>query len=215
MPRFIGGKPLPRQGAYMIDGERFVRVSTVLGVLAKPGLEKWKHDVGIAEANRISSEAAARGTAVHKVCEDVDNGIMTRCPDDLRPFLTAYLDWKARNVQSVEMVERTVAHRQRKYAGTLDRLFLLKDGRRVLADMKTGKSVDGVYRLQQIAYVEALEAEGEDVDGRLILHMPSSRPGLLTVIEYDDELGDRKAWRALLHLYRWNLRHQNDWKATR
>jgi hypothetical protein len=116
----------------------------------------------------------------------------------------------------VLMVEQVVYHERHRYAGTLDRLYLLRDGRRVIADFKTGSSVDGAYRLQQMAYQEAVEAMGQGpVDGRLILHLPRVRPGQLTVIDYDDEQRDRRAWRACLRLWRWNHRHQNDWKVNR
>jgi genome maintenance exonuclease 1 len=49
-------------------------VTTVLGIQDKSGLEAWKKRVGEEEAKKISTQAAVRGTAVHKLAEDyLDN----------------------------------------------------------------------------------------------------------------------------------------------
>ena len=55
-------------------GEGYPSVTTVLGILGKEDIAKWRKRVGEEEANRISTQAARRGTAVHKLCEDyLDN----------------------------------------------------------------------------------------------------------------------------------------------
>ena len=48
-------------------------VTTVLGVLSKKGIAEWRKRVGEEEANRISTQAARRGTNVHQMCEDYVN----------------------------------------------------------------------------------------------------------------------------------------------
>lgn len=204
-------------GAYEINGRRYPRVSTILGVISKPGLEVWRQKVGLEEANRISAEAADHGTTLHAILEALDKGEHRgERFTPFRPTINAYLQWRDAHVHQVQMVEQVVYHERHRYAGTLDRVYLLNDGRRVLADFKTGTSVDGVYRLQQTAYQEALEAMGlGPVDGRLILHMPRTKPGTLTVIEYDDDERDRRAWRSAVRLWRWNERHRLDWQKTR
>lgn len=53
------------------DGSRFRSVTTVLNEkLDKTGLIEWKKRVGEAEAQRISTQAARRGTAVHSLAEN-------------------------------------------------------------------------------------------------------------------------------------------------
>jgi len=55
-------------------GEAYPSVTTVLGVLSKESIMAWRKRVGEAEANRISTQASRRGTAVHKICENyIDN----------------------------------------------------------------------------------------------------------------------------------------------
>lgn len=52
------------------SGEKYRSVTTVLGdSLDKSGLMEWRKRVGEAEANRITSQAANRGTKVHTICE--------------------------------------------------------------------------------------------------------------------------------------------------
>ena len=205
-------------GAYEINGQKYPRVSTILGVISKPGLEEWRQRVGPDEANRISNEAADHGTALHKILEDIDRGVLASGLSftPFRPTINAYLAWRDANVDQVLMVEQTVFHARHKYAGTLDRLYLLNNGRRVVGDFKSGTSVDGTTRLQLAAYEEALEAMGHGtIDGRLVLHLPRIKPGYLEAIPLDREEQDRKAWRACLRLFRWNERHRRDWQTTR
>ena len=62
----------------IIDGKRFYvtpdenaypSITTILSLQDKPGLKKWREDVGEKEAKRISQESMRIGTAVHQMCE--------------------------------------------------------------------------------------------------------------------------------------------------
>ena len=86
------------------EGNAYPSITTVLGVLNKEGILAWRQRVGEAEANRISQQAATRGTAVHKLAEDyLDNkedwnkGAM---PSNLQSFndLKSILDHLLNNV---------------------------------------------------------------------------------------------------------------------
>ena len=202
-------------GRYHLNGTSYPRVSDILATLAKPGLDAWKRRVGFTEADRVSREATALGTRIHVLCE----GLMKRHTLIASPAETVYLKafegWFYDNVRAVVAVEWTVVHERHGYAGTLDLLADMNDGRRLVVDLKTGKSVDATYRLQLTAYKDALEEAGEHVDGRLVVHLPSNRPGELHPIEFDGDEHDRKAWVALLRLYKWQQRHKDAWKASR
>jgi predicted RecB family nuclease len=207
-PRLINGH-------YHLHGLVLPRVTTILNVLAKPELEAWKHRVGLDEAQRISEVATTLGTRVHAVCEAVNREEAAVWADELMPFQTAYSVWFDAAVADVLAVEQFVWHPVHRYGGTLDLLARLKDGRRAVIDLKTSKRLDVSYRLQLMAYAEALEAMGEPPpDVRIVVHLPSSRPGTLAVVEYDDDARDRKAWRATLRMYRWLERHKDDGQVT-
>lgn len=204
------------RGAYHYRGHVLPRVTSVLNVIAKPGLEAWRHKVGLEESRRISREATALGTRVHEACERAARALPHRYVDPdpkMDVFVQAYNDWLHDNVKQVLAVERFVWHDQHLYAGTADLVVLLNDGRRLLADLKTSNSLDGNYRLQTIAYADALAEMEEPVDGRLVLRLPTRDPGALYVHEYDDDVRDLAAWRAALRLYRWNERHKDAWKG--
>lgn len=56
------------------EGNAYPSITTVLGALSKDGIMKWRKRVGEEEANKISFQAASRGTSVHKLAEDyLDN----------------------------------------------------------------------------------------------------------------------------------------------
>ena len=60
------------EGRYYItpSGKRLPSVTTVLGrKLDKTALLEWKARVGEEEANKISTQAANRGTAIHLIAE--------------------------------------------------------------------------------------------------------------------------------------------------
>ena len=65
---------------YSIDGseQKLPSVTTILGETQpkekKESLDKWRAKVGLREAQRITRDAAIRGTAMHKYLEDLCRG---------------------------------------------------------------------------------------------------------------------------------------------
>lgn len=56
------------------EGMAYPSITTVCSILSKDSIIKWRKRVGEEEANKVSSQASARGTAVHKLAEDyIDN----------------------------------------------------------------------------------------------------------------------------------------------
>ena len=51
------------------DGRLYPSVTTILSHKSKPYIDAWKKKIGEAEANKISSRAAKRGTSMHKLVE--------------------------------------------------------------------------------------------------------------------------------------------------
>lgn len=211
------GPTLTKQGYRLADGRTLPRVSTILATIAKPGLEAWRQRVGVEEAARVSAVATELGTRVHAACELINRGplpIGWIPPLDVAPFADAYAEWFQQHVAEVVAAERVVYSARLGYAGTLDLLARLHDGRLALCDIKTGKSVDGLARLQLAAYACALEEQGEPpVDTRLVVHLPSNAPGTLRIVEYDEPERDRLTWRALVAVYHWWQARKDDWKV--
>ena len=65
---------LPTGRTYITpEGNKYPSITTVLGNLSKAGILAWRKRVGEEVANKISTQAATRGTAVHTLAEDYIN----------------------------------------------------------------------------------------------------------------------------------------------
>ena len=54
---------------YVTPNGNYPSITTVLSILSRDSIKKWRERVGEAEANKISTQAARRGTNVHLMCE--------------------------------------------------------------------------------------------------------------------------------------------------
>lgn len=65
---------LPTGRTYITpDGNKYPSITTVLGHQSKAGILAWRKRVGEETANKISTQAATRGTAIHQLAEDYVN----------------------------------------------------------------------------------------------------------------------------------------------
>lgn len=65
---------LPTGRTYITpEGNKYPSITTVLGHQSKAGIQAWRKRVGEEEANKISTQAATRGTAVHTLAENYLN----------------------------------------------------------------------------------------------------------------------------------------------
>lgn len=106
--------------------------------------------------NRDRDAAARRGTEVHALAHRLLEGEEVEVPEPITGHVDQYLrfleEWDVREL----LVEATIARRDPRYAGTLDLVADLADGRRWLLDLKTTRS--GVFdenALQLAAYRHA------------------------------------------------------------
>ena len=150
-----------------------------------------------------SSAAANTGTAIHGLAEMLDTGLTTlaEVPADYRPDLAAYLEatagWKHLHVETF-MVRDDL-----RVGGTPDRISVLPDGRRVIADIKTG-SVDygmGKIAMQLAMYANSVIYDTDtqmrhpvnvDLTTAVVIHVPAGS-GTARLIEVDITAG----WQAV------------------
>lgn len=208
------------RGRYYLDGQPVPRVTSILAVVAKPGLTDWVLRVGQSEADRLREAGAALGTAVHAAIEAVNTGrlpvVAGPAGADIAAYADRYREWREATVRSVVRAEYAVFHETHRYAGTLDMVAELHDGRRALVDFKTNRSPDATWGLQLAAYAAALEAMGEPVDTRMVLHFPSGEGGrALRVIEFPDHHHHDLAWRACVRMFRYMEQHRDDWRTQK
>lgn len=126
------------------NGEKFRSVTTVLdGALDKTALHEWRKRVGHEEAQKITTQAARRGTAVHSIAEryvlNEENYLRGAMPSGIDAFkgVQTLLDKHVDNILGIELPLYSVAL---KTAGRCD-LIAEFDGVPSVIDFKTSRKL--------------------------------------------------------------------------
>ena len=156
------------------SGKAYPSVTSVLGILGKAEIIAWRKRVGEEEANKVSSRAARRGTAIHSLCEDyllnkeVNPGLF-----DLETFrsISPYLD----RINNIHCLETQLYSDHLQVAGTVDCVAEF-DGKLSIIDFKTSKRIksrDDIhgYFMQTAAYAVMFEERTGIPVGRLVIIM--------------------------------------------
>jgi len=170
----------------------------------KDALANWKKRVGKQQAQAISTEAAGRGTRMHKFLEDyciTDSlGDAGTNPYSLQAYKMAdiVVDKGMVNIDEIWGVEVPVCH-PNIYAGTTDLVGIHK-GSEVIVDFKqTNKPkreewIQGYY-LQLAAYAEAHNAlHGTNIRKGVIMMCSKDYEYQEFVIELEDFDAHRRLW---------------------
>ena len=159
-------------------GEYYPSVTTILEAYPKPyALLQWMKEQGT-KTDEIVKSAGRRGTNVHQLTEDYDNGFecnllgengQPRFSMDEWSMFERYVDFSTRFNPQHELIEQQVLSHQLGFAGTIDRVAVI-DGRRYMIDIKTSNGIYNSYWLQLAAYRQALSLQaGVMCDGVAIL----------------------------------------------
>lgn len=130
-----------QQRRYMVNGERFANVTTILDVLAKDALLDWAANLAKEGRNwkAVRAEAGERGTVSHHLLLQILTGQGASLGDlaaEHRPYGQAGFKSVRDLKPKVLECERMVASVQHRYAGRLD-LFAEIEGIKTLLDFKT------------------------------------------------------------------------------
>ena len=141
------------------EGVDLPSITTVLSILSRESIAKWRARVGAEEANRISHRASTRGTAVHAIVEKyIDND--ENFKDGYTPdIVSSFLDLKPildDRIGRVYAQEAPLYSNHLGVAGRVDCVAVF-DGRRSIIDFKTSlkpKRLDWIknYFMQEAAY---------------------------------------------------------------
>lgn len=195
---------------YRIRGQDYPSVTTVLQIIHKPELARWRENLGTEEADDIAQEAAGAGRYIHKHCETINK--MFKNNDLLQarvaasslmfmPPVQSYTEWLLEHVEEVVAHEKLVFSPKFGYAGTTDLLFRFKgDPFSTVGDIKTSNSVWPDMGLQLGAYAQGLREEGYDVQRGIIIHL-NKETGKLKVHEFDLK-PNLSAFLSALYLFR-------------
>ena len=161
----VSTKNVNRKRFYLApDGELYPSITTVLSVRSREGLAAWRKRVGNDVANYISRTAAARGTKVHKMCEDfLNNEEVVQENHEFLPWclfsqLKPVLEQKLNNIYAQECGLWSDKYR---VAGRVD-CIAEWDGIPSIIDFKTSRSqrndeYNESYYIQASAYAEMFE----------------------------------------------------------
>ncbi len=120
-------------------------------------------------------------------------------PEDTQ--IQPFIEWATENVDHFLFAERPVHSKSLFLAGTIDFGAVMKDGRRVIGDLKTSSAVWYEAMLQVAAYRILAEEEGdENYDAGVIVRM--GKDGKFQVVERTNNQADRDAFLGLLAVYR-------------
>ena len=190
---------------YQVGDKLYPSVTTVLSVIRKPGLERWRGNLGNDEADRIMYEAGNLGSTIHDICQQINNNQPYIALDEQQGLMAnAYQAWFNSTVKEVVAVEEAIVSSIYCYAGRLDLLAVLKGDRLpTLIDIKTGNSIYADVPLQLAAYKNALAENGQKAKRRLVIHIDKKNPGKLSIKEYSDHEIDLRMFLYVLELYRY------------
>ena len=127
-----------------LSGKKLPSVTTVLGAFYGDWVKDWRAAVGEEKANRISTQASLRGTAIHKICEDY----IMNSPDYLKGHMPINIElfMKMRphinRINNVYAVEAPLFSETIGVAGRTDCIAQF-DGYPSIIDYKTSRKIKG------------------------------------------------------------------------
>ena len=176
------------------EGNAYPSITTVLGILSVDGIMKWRKRVGEEEANKISHQAATRGTSVHKLAEDyidnVDDWKGEAMPNNLYTFshLKNIIDNRLNNVW---FQEEYLYSDRLKCAGQVDCIAEF-DGELSIIDFKTSrkpKKIEWItnYFIQASFYAAAFyERTGVPIkQGVILITVDHNEPQVFKINTHD------------------------------
>ena len=155
------GKRVDGMRFYEVDGKAFPSITTVLGALPKPGLDRWRQSVGEEAAKWEMNRAARRGKTTHTLVEQYLKGETPYTRDVLPLGLFALLKPYLAQIDNIHCLEEYLYSKEIGVAGQVDCIAEYK-GKLSVVDFKTStKRRDADYNygnfLQTSAYAKMFE----------------------------------------------------------
>jgi hypothetical protein len=187
----------PENHEYRLNGEVVPSVTQLLAPIYSGVFDAIPADV--LERKR------ALGTAVHKACEldDVNELDESTLHDAIRPYLDGWRRFRDEFAPVWDASEWMLADPGMRYAGTIDRVGTLNDGRLVVLDIKTGPQSPQIG-VQLAGYERLLKANNRTEDReRLSVHLTEGGFQLARWTAIDDH----RCFLALLSVRAWAAKY--------
>lgn len=184
---------------YRIEGRKVPSVSEIISGI---GLNDFSHvqpDVLLAK-QKI-------GTAVHHLSHLYDSNNLAKCSEDLMPWLESYKQFRSKFPMSLMISEVRLASKKYKFAGRLDRVFIIENRKGILVDLKTGDK-NKSHNLQKAGYKILVE---ENYPIKLKeLWTYYIKPGGFSESDIDKkiDISDDYAFLSALNVYNWKYNNK-------
>lgn len=153
----------------------------------------------------VLERAQQLGTAVHRLTElyDLDDLDTENLSQELMPYLTAWMRFRAETRFVPELIEQRYHHPALNFAGTLDRTGLI-NGRRAVIDIKKMLRLGPVIGVQLAAYKELCIRNSVQIEDRYGLGLRAD--GTYRLVPFNDK-GDWPVFLSLLTLRNFKDKH--------
>ena len=144
---------------YTIDGTWYPRVTKILEIKSKPGLDVFFKEMdSYAAVEAVKTRSALEGSMVHAAVQGMLTGEVSDIPSEIAPAVETFRRFNEHRgiVFHKEYVERQIKSQRYRYAGTVDAIATI-DGKFGVLDIKTSTGFYPEYNLQTAAYVLALQ----------------------------------------------------------
>ena len=176
------------------EGNAYPSITTVLSILSKQAIMEWRKRVGEEEANKISRQAATRGTAVHSLAEDYLNNNEDWNKGAMPANLASFNDIRSildKHIDNIWMQEQFLYSDKLKCAGQVD-CIAEYDNKLSIIDFKTSRRVKKKeditsYFIQMSFYAAAFyERTGIPIrQGVIIMAVDGNEPLVFKENTYD------------------------------
>ena len=194
---------------YEISGVWYPRVTKILEIKSKPGLDGFFKEVdSYLKAESIKNKSAEEGSLVHSVIEKLALGEPVDIPPSIQAAASSFERFKEETKIKFypEFIEKQIWSLRHRYAGTVDALASI-NGKFGVLDIKTSTGFYPEYNLQTAAYVSALQefnlkkvfALPDDITTRWILRVDQYRSCLRCGVALREKGGRTKIRNGKTH----------------
>tara|TARA_B100000519_G_scaffold148798_1_gene129635 strand:+ start:492 stop:1172 length:681 start_codon:yes stop_codon:yes gene_type:complete len=126
------------------DGNLYPSITTILSHKSKPFIDAWRKKVGAKEANKITRQATARGTSIHKLVEYRLNNNMLKenegrkTLNPLNEEMYQTMIGMLSKIDNIRAIEQNLYSDHLRLAGQVD-CIAEYDGKLSVIDFKTSK----------------------------------------------------------------------------
>jgi len=176
---------------YLIHGVKYARVTRINSIIDKPELRYWLQKTGAAKSKEILKTRSNFGSMLHKMIEVTLKGekLSDNYDQYLMDSIKVFEKWRGLHEIIPQALEQHLWSNTHKFAGTCDFIGLV-DGKLMILDWKSSRSIYDEYFLQMSAYVAAFyEQTGIKVEGIGILQIRDGEYNFITKT-YDEIMQD-------------------------